>query len=455
MMILSEIHLLRRRSGRKPEIQRRRKILKCDFHLLTNSLYNGKLHTGTIPVVNRRSAKYRKGGRMPLTPVHIFPEPGEKYQLSSRYWQGCPTILRTPGGKLFAGWYSGGTKEPSPENYNLLISSSDNGWTWSKPLLVVPSEAENNFISIDIQLWLDPNGRMWMFITQRYLNVPDTELEHLALWAFICDDPDAEELQWSEPRYIAPGFLRTQPTVLSNGDWVLCSYNWATENYCYSRSKDQGKTWFICQAGKKLAPDFDETMILERRDGTLLMLARDLKPLLVKTVSSDLEGSSWTPGTYTRTINATSRIYLRRLRSGRVLLIHNDSTNYRTDLVAKLSEDDGETWKYSLQLDKAENHINGISYPDAVQADDGTIYIVYDHGRMSCKEIVMAQITEEDIIQGSITNNNSYLHRIISKAPVPEDMERYEAAKAADAQWIRDVFDPLLIKIKSIREKNR
>jgi hypothetical protein len=392
---------------------------------------------------------------MALNPVHIITSPGEKYQLANRYWQGCPTVLRTPGGRMFAGWYSGGSKEPSPENYNLLISSDDNGWTWSKPLLVVPSEPENNFISIDIQLWLDPQQRMWMFITQRYLDIPDSSPDHLALWAFICDDPDAENLQWSEPRYIAPGFLRTQPTALSNGDWVLCSYNWATENYCYSRSCDQGASWILCQAGKKATPDFDETMILERQDHTLLMFARDIKPLLVKTVSSDLAGSSWTPGSYTSNLNATSRIYLRRLRSGRVLLIHNDAAKYRTNLVAKLSEDDGETWKYSLVLDQAETPVNGISYPDAVQGEDGTIYIVYDHGRMTCKEILMAQITEEDIMAGYAVNNNSYLHRIISKAPVPADMAAYDAVKAADLKWIKEVFDPLLGKIKKIREQNR
>ena len=30
--------------------------------------------------------------------------PGEEYAERFRFWQGCPTILRTPGGRLFAGW---------------------------------------------------------------------------------------------------------------------------------------------------------------------------------------------------------------------------------------------------------------------------------------------------------------------------------------------------------------
>ena len=55
--------------------------------------------------------------------ARIITDPGEEFQVSHRYWQGCPTILRTPRGRLYAGWYSGGTGEPDPENYNLLIKS--------------------------------------------------------------------------------------------------------------------------------------------------------------------------------------------------------------------------------------------------------------------------------------------------------------------------------------------
>ena len=378
-------------------------------------------------------------------PIKVNTAPGEKFHLSRRLWQGCPTVLRTPGGRLYAGWYSGGTGEPSPENYNILIRSDDEGWTWSEPLAVVESEPEKNYFAIDIQLWLDPSGRMWMFITQRYVGGEReiSDQDHLALWAAVCDDPDRDELVWSEPRYISNGFLRTQPTVLSNGDWVLCAYNWCHDRYQYCRSKDQGKSWSNCCAGKKLLPDFDETMILERKDGTLLMFARDVRPLMVRMESSDLEGTCWTDGTYTRLLNARSRFYLRRLASGRVLLIHSDASAFRQNLTAKLSEDDGATWPYSLVLDEAENPARSISYPDAVEAPDGRIFIIYDRGRTSCREILMSQITEEDIIKGVITRQDSYSGRIISKAPIPADQEMYEKLKAADKKWKEEFFEKL------------
>ena len=377
-----------------------------------------------------------------MIPVIVNTSPGEEFQLSRRFWQGCPTILRTPKGRLYAGWYSGGTGEPAPDNYNLLIKSDDEGWNWSPPVAVVASDMKNEYIAIDIQLWLDPFNRMWMFITQRYLGEKwkITDTGHLALWAAVCEDPDAENPVWGKPQYITNGFLRTQPTVLSNGDWLLCAYNWCHDHYQYCRSSDQGRTWINCKAVKKQNPDFDETMILERKDGTLLMLARDIKRQLVKTESSDLAGSSWSDGTYTTLLNAGSRFFLRRLKSGRVLLIHNEAHDFRRNLAAKLSEDDGETWPYSLQLDDAETPERSISYPDAVESEDGRLFIIYDRGRNTFREILMAQITEEEIINGTLCRQDSYLRRIISKAPCPADRQEYEALKQSDEKWKENIF---------------
>lgn len=382
---------------------------------------------------------------MALSSITLNTKFTPQYALENRYWQGCPTILKTPRGRLFAGWYSGGTGEPDPENYNLLIRSDDNGWTWKDPELIITSEPEKNFMAIDIQLWLDPAERMWLFITQRYYgdDLKVTDREHLALWAVICDDPDADVLQWSKPRFISNGFLRTQPTVLSNGDWVLCAYNWIDSKYSYCRSKDNGKTWQDCSAGTKLLPDFDESMILERKDGTLLMFARDFRPLMVKCTSSDLEGTSWTNGTYTSIINARSRFFLRRLKSGRVLLIHNDAAQWRDNLCAKLSEDDGETWKYSLTLDNAECKVRNVSYPDAVEDENGNIFIIYDRGRTTFKEILMAQITEEDIINGSLCRHSSYLRRVISKAPEPADHDVFQQRQNENKLWKDRVMQKL------------
>ncbi len=364
--------------------------------------------------------------------------PGKEYAERFRFWQGCPTILRTPGGRLFAGWYSGGLGEPSPDNYNLLVRSEDNGMTWSAPELVITGRPEENYSAIDIQLWLDPAGRMWLFFVRMSCQPGSSpsDPDHWTTWAMVCENPDAPALSWSEPRPIVTGFLRTRPTVLSNGDWVLCAYDRSSEYLCYARSRDRGQTWERCRAAKRLTNTFDETMILERKDHSLLMFARDIIPLLVRTESSDIQGTDWKPAQYTRILSGSSRFFLRRLHSGRVLLIHNNSNLMRTDLVAELSDDDGETWSHTLLLDRAENSTQAISYPDAVEAEDGRIFIIYDCGRMTFKEIRMAQITEADIIAGTLTDFSSYRARIISKAPgKPYDEELYRRKKEEWTAW--------------------
>ena len=370
--------------------------------------------------------------------IKINTAPGKEYNAKKRLWQGCPTILRTPKGRLFAGWYSGGVGEPHWENYNLLIRSEDDGMTWSEPELVISGSQKDDFITIDIQLWLDPLGRMWLFFAKISCapGSKPTDPDHGMTWAMICDDPDAEVLSWSEPKLIVTGFLRTQPTILSNGDWVMCPYDRSSDFYCYARSKDQGKTWVRCQAGQRMTNTFDENMILERNDHTLLMYARDLKPMLTQCIAADPEGSSWTKTKYTSILSGSSRFFLRRLKSGKVLLIHNDSNRMRTNLTAEISEDDGKTWSHRILLDSGEN----ISYPDAVETGDGRIFIIYDCGRMTFKEIRMAQITEADITAGKLVDYASYLARIINKAPGNPDKELYDRKMQEWLDWQKQRF---------------
>lgn len=62
--------------------------------------------------------------------------------------------------------------------------------------------------------------------------------------------------------------------------------------------------------------------------------------------------------------------------------------------MAFVSEDDGKSWSHGLLLDARE----GVSYPDGQQANDGKIYIIYDHNRTKEQEILLTGFTESDIL---------------------------------------------------------
>lgn len=66
-----------------------------------------------------------------LTPPWIDVKPGPAYWARMRLWQGIPSIERAPGGRLWATWYTGGVGEGKGHNHALLVTSGDDGRTWS------------------------------------------------------------------------------------------------------------------------------------------------------------------------------------------------------------------------------------------------------------------------------------------------------------------------------------
>lgn len=79
-----------------------------------------------------------------------------------------------------------------------------------------------------------------------------------------------------------------------------------------------------------------------------------------------------------------------------------------------LSEDEGRTWPHRLLLDDRSQ----ASYPDAVETDDGRLYIIYDRERAGAREILFAITTEADISAGK-PGSATKLRQLINKATAP------------------------------------
>ena len=133
-------------------------------------------------------------------------------------------------------------------------------------------------------------------------------------------------------------------------------------------------------------------------------------------------GKHWTKGENSGLGGPCSRFFIRRLKSGRILLINHYNYTGISHLTAMLSEDECKTWKYKLLLDERA----GVSYPDAKECNDGYIYVTYDRERgaylnsideaySKAREVLFAKITENDIMNGTIVDEGSKLKCIISK----------------------------------------
>ena len=94
----------------------------------------------------------------------------------------------------------------------------------------------------------------------------------------------------------------------------------------------------------------------------------------------------------------STRFYVSRTPSGRVILVNNDSADVRQRMSIWLSEDDGESFIYKKIVDESDYL---LTYPDVDFFDD-KIYLTYDRERTGAKEIRLLVFTEEDVISPDV-----------------------------------------------------
>lgn len=368
-----------------------------------------------------------------LVPPVINTAPSAEYDPDRLDFNMTIGLERTPKGRLWACWVGGGDNE---EAFFALTTSDDNGKTWSKPRVVIdPHDASlgESRRAIVGTLWTDPRGRLWLFFDQS-MTFFDGRAGN---WYTICDNPDSDKPTWSKPQRIWHGCSLNKPTVLANGDWLLVISLWNREKIiamdpaspyreAYHEldslrmanvfvSSDQGRTWKRRGGVRFPQPDYDESHIIERRDGTLWLTTRTAKGLW-ESYSND-KGKTWSEPQKSAIENTNARHFIRRLQSGRLLLVKHakvDGKIARSHLTAYLSDDDGQTWQGGLLLDER----NRVTYPDGVQAPDGTISISYDRGRKRSTggEILMARFTEEDVLKGGFVTPNAKAKQVISQS---------------------------------------
>lgn len=342
----------------------------------------------------------------------------KEYGPGGRVWQGIPSFERTKNGRCFSVFYTGETGEMNGNYCTLAVS--DDGENWRDPVIVTYAGKDRR--CYDPNVWIDPLGRLWLI----WSVMPD-----LAVYAAICDHPDADELVFGEERRIGTGVMLNKPTVLSSGEWMFPIAVWKESVISpYNAQKikvprlafvvrtvDEGKTF--TRLGGVDMPDrcFDEHMIVELKDGRLAMFVRTYYGI---GVSYSFDGGfTWSDGKDTGILSPNSRFFVRELSSGNVLLVTNDSRR-REKMTAFVSTDDCKTWQGGLLLDKRDL----VSYPDGVESD-GCIYITYDCERgnprtleatqKEAREILYARFTEADALAGKNVSGKCEFKKIISK----------------------------------------
>ncbi len=367
--------------------------------------------------------------------------------LAKRTWQGIPGLERTAKGRVFMSWFTGGPKEPAPDNTVVLCYSDDGGNTFTPPVAMGRPTSDGTRC-YDPTLWRDPKGRLWYVF-----NRGNKDLAVHGVHARICDDPDATPPKFGREfrvGYEAPfAFRMNKITVLSTGEWLMPVTHaaqpvreWCT-GYTTNQeptlhgvgiSTDEGKTWKL-HGAVKAPPWALENMIIELQDGRLWMLIRTSSGVLWQSHSTD-KGHTWSEGTASTIKSPGSRFFIRRLASGHLLLVNHYKFKGRSHLTAQRSTDDGATWNDGLLLDER----GGVSYPDGVQDKDGLIWITYDRDRNGAGEILLAKFREEDVVAGKDVSGAVTLKQVINKLAKPTLLPPSWNPKAAADKVLSNIF---------------
>lgn len=347
------------------------------------------------------------------------------FDLQTRNWQGIPGIAVTKNGRIFVSFYSGKQTEDIG-NYCVLMQSDDDGRIWSDPIAVI--YFGENSRAYDPCLWIDGKDRLWFFASV----TPEQKVV-----AYVCDNPDLDVLIWSDEKEVGGEVMLNKPTILKDGTWLMPTAVWEVgvmqasrelcaiyakldkrnierKAFCYV-SENDGKT-FEKRGGitiEKEERSYEEHMFLELSDGEIVAYIRTKNGTMLS--RSRDKGKTWGKLEKCGMFAPNTRIFVRRLSSGKMLMICHKQSDVkaeegaRKNLIAYLSEDEGITWKGGLLLDER----IAVSYPDG-QEYNGYIYIVYDRERKTEGEILLAKFTEQDVLTGHIISPYGRLKQRIS-----------------------------------------
>jgi len=210
--------------------------------------------------------------------------------------------------------------------------------------------------------------------------------------------------------------------TMQNGDLVFATMkmynNPGRHTVLTYTSKDNGLTWqasnVLHQPGSPSGDHagFMESTLEELSDGRLYMLIRTNLDYMYETFSDD-SGLTWTTPQITDIDASSSPAVLKRLASGRLVLVWNKlfpegRTDYhrmpgngnlaevaaswhRDELSIMFSEDDGQTWSTPIVI--AKNHLHApstpanawdsskwLSYPHLFEVKPGVLWLTTGHG---------------------------------------------------------------------------
>lgn len=297
-----------------------------------------------------------------------------------------PSICRTASGDLLCVFYRG-TGHVSPDGKVVMVRSSDEGKTWTKPEVVVDTPQDDR----DPSIMQTRSGRILVsfFVLDGANWKPDWDRDtrttprvHVA-----CSDDGGKTFSQARPIDVGWTWNATSDEVvqLPDGTLLLPFYGRTAgdkvDRSAVAFSKDDGETWNAVPCAS-IAYDesgvmaFHEPALVRLPDGTIICSLRTTNAgfHLYECRSKD-NGKTWSKpidtflhGQAPNLLYHSSGVLFQSYRSW--------SQDWKVLGAAAVFGEPGQPWKPNKEF--ALVRVGGdVSYPSAVELSDGSIYCVY------------------------------------------------------------------------------
>jgi len=372
-------------------------------------------------------------GEAAFTSEFIFPQQDKHVHGS--------TVVECPNGDLLAAWFYGSGERNSDD---VLIQGArlrKGATEWSEPFLMADTPFTPDCNPV---LFIDPNERLWLF----WIAVRANRWEHCILKyrrAEKYTNDGAPEWSWQDAIILRPGeefveatekafkelnppehlwaeyapayskmiieaskdkakreegwMTRQNPVVLPSGRILLPLYSDGFNMSLMAISDDMGETWRPSLPIVGLGPI--QPAVVRKKDGTLYSYMRDSGGLPKRALWSESrdDGVTWTPAIDTDIPNPGSSVAVIGLKDGRWVMGFNDADLGRHVLALALSDDEGKTWKWKRDLERAEPGKAGYAYPGMFEGADGRVHITYTFSEDGGKTIKHAAFDPDWILE--------------------------------------------------------
>ncbi|MRG44958.1 exo-alpha-sialidase [Chitinophaga sp. SYP-B3965] len=265
-----------------------------------------------------------------------------------------------------------------------LRRSTDNGKSFSPSINVVKS--------VDGQSWTNPTivqdnktGSLFLFYALNHHNTSTqvfyiTSKDDGLSWSDATDITaifDGNKQGWTF-HLPGPGHgIQLKNKRLLVSVWHRKSISFAAKERAYGvnciYSDDHGKTWKV--GGDAPVGEFNESQIVEQKNGNVLLIGRTMTTSQGKVISKD-KGISWSANMeYDKGLQG-SICDIGLTRVGNMILVSQPADlKKRRDLTIRASKDEGKTWSLNKLL-----HEGSATYSDLAVLKDKSIICLYGHG---------------------------------------------------------------------------